>query len=338
MRCYHRKTRTAVDLEKAPLGSAEFFAECGRIGELGKLAGPPKPGTLGLLIAEYKASNAFLDDLASRTQTDYQRCFDYLKPIADTPLHRFDRALVVRIRDKARVKHGRRFANYVKAVLSILFAWGAERGYVSANPAEKIKNIRRAKNAPMANRPWTDEERHAVLEEADQLLTGIALMMFTGLGPKDALRLPRTFYKDGEIATCRSKTGEPVFWPAPEALRAILEAAPRHDATTLCANSRGRPWTESGFRSSWEDVRKRLEKEGRIGPGLTLYGLRHTVAVILRELGYDDRAIADALGQKNPAMALLYAEGADLKRKMRGVVTDFEAEVNRRRTKFVKPT
>jgi hypothetical protein len=30
--------------------------------------------------------------------------------------------------------------------------------------------------------------------------------------------------------------------------------------------------------------------------------------------------------------------GADLKRKMRGVVTDFEAEVNRRRTGIVKPT
>jgi integrase len=63
---------------------------------------------------------------------------------------------------------------------------------------------------------------------------------------------------------------------------------------------------------------KRLEKEQRVGPNLTLYRLRHTVAVILRECGYDDRAIADALGQKNPEMALLYAEGADLKRKMRG--------------------
>ena len=102
MRCYHRKTRTAVNLKTAPLGSAEFFAECARISELTKLAGIPKPGTFGLLIAEYKTSDAFLDDLAPRTQADYQRCLNYLKPIADTPLHRFDRALVVRIRDKAR--------------------------------------------------------------------------------------------------------------------------------------------------------------------------------------------------------------------------------------------
>jgi len=121
-------------------------------------------------------------------------------------------------------------------------------------------------------------------------------------------------------------------------LSAILEAAVEHHALTLCANSRGRPWTESGFRASWARLRRRLEKEERIGPGLTLYGLRHTVAVILRELGYDDRAIADALGQKSPAMALHYAEGADLKRKMKGIVSDFQTEVNRRRMKVVKPT
>jgi hypothetical protein len=101
--------------------------------------------------------DAWLDDsfldLAPRTRADYQRCLDYLRPITDTPLDRFDRALVVRIRDKTAVKHGRRFANYVKAVTSILFAWGAERGYVKVNPAEKVKNIRRQKGAPEANRP-----------------------------------------------------------------------------------------------------------------------------------------------------------------------------------------
>ena len=82
------------------------------------------------------------------------------------------------------------------------------------------------------------------------MLVGIALMMFIGLGPKDALTLPRSFYKGGEISTRRSKTGEPVFWPAPEPLRAILDSAPPHDPITLRANSHGRPWTESGFRAS----------------------------------------------------------------------------------------
>ena len=57
----------------------------------------------------------------------------------------------------------------------------------------------------------------------------------------------------------------------------------------------------------------------------------------LRETGADERTIADALGQKTIEMARHYAKGADLKPKMRGVVAQFDAEMNRRGTKSVKP-
>jgi Phage integrase family len=333
MRCYHRRTKTPVDLAKAPLGSAEFFAECARLAEAGKLQLPPKPGTLGMLITEYKKHPAFTD-LADHTKSDYQRIFDYLRPIADTALTRFDAPLVVRIRDKAAGGGKRRFGNYVKAVLSVLFGWGVERGHVSLNPAKGLKNIRKRKGIPDPNRPWMDSERHAVLDEAPaHMLPALALMAFTGLGPGDALRLPKTFYKEGAIATSRSKTGEPVYWHAPAPLRTILKNAPKHDAITLCANSDGQPWTVSGFRASWRKVRLKLEAAQRVNSGLTLYGLRHTVAVILRECGYDERTIADALGQKTIEMARLYARGADLTKKMTGVAKKFGREVNRRRTK-----
>ncbi|AXS39695.1 tyrosine-type recombinase/integrase [Breoghania sp. L-A4] len=335
MRCYHRKSRTPVNLDNAPLGSAAFLAECTRINALE--APPSKPGTLGGLIEKYRASPAFLD-LAPRTRSDYQRVFDYLQPIRDTPLTRFTTPFIVKLRDKTEHRRKRRFANYVRAVLSSLFSWGKERGYLKENPALGVRNVRKPKGTPDANRPWSDSERHAVLEAASpQMLPAIALMMFTGLGPQDALTLPRTFYRDGDIATRRSKTGEPVFWPAISPLRDALDAAPEHDAITLCANSRGRPWTVSGFRASWRPLRERLEKEGKVQPGLTLYGLRHTVAVILKELGYDDRSIADALGQKTEAMARHYSKGANLRQKMTGVAASLEAEVNSRRTKVVKP-
>ena len=49
---------------------------------------------------------------------------------------------------------------------------------------------------------------------------------------------------------------------------------------------------------------------GKVGSGPTLYGIRHTVAVILREIGYDERTIADALGQKTIEMARHSAKGA----------------------------
>jgi integrase len=335
-RCYHRKTGVAIDLRKTPAGTAGFIAECARIGALDQKV-TEKPGTLRLLIHDYRALPIF-QDLAPQTQSDYQKIFDWLRPIADTPLRRFNRPLVVRIRDKAAASKGRRFGNYVKAVLSLLFAWGSERDFVSGNPASGIKDIRRKKGAPEANRPWSDQERDAVLDAAsDHMRPALALMAYTGLGPKDALTLPRNFMKASEIATRRAKTGEPVFWPMPAPLADILDKAPIHAAVTLCANSRGTPWTLSGFRASWRTLRIHLEKEGRIGPALTLYGLRHTVAVILRECGCDERTIADALGQKTIEMARHYAKGADLRGKMRGVVASFDAELAKRRTKIVNP-
>ena len=102
----------------------------------------------------------------------------------------------MRIRDKVAAKQGRRFANYVKAVLSILFSWGAERDYVKANPAEKVKNIRRQKDAPEANRAWSDEECHAVLDAApDHMRPAIALMMYTGLRTEGRTAAAKIFFQ-----------------------------------------------------------------------------------------------------------------------------------------------
>lgn len=147
-RCYHRKTRTPIDLEKCPIGTPAFFAEVARIGALVNAVGP-KPGTLGLLIQEYRKHEDFTD-LAPRTKSDYQAIFDYLKPIADTPLIKFTKPLVVRIRDKAVATKGRKFGTDVKARLSKIFGWGSERGFIAGNPASGIKDTRRKRGLPDA--------------------------------------------------------------------------------------------------------------------------------------------------------------------------------------------
>lgn len=335
-RCYHRKSRTPVDCEKFPPGSMEYYAECYRIDQLYKKA-DVKPGTLGMLIAAYRAHTQF-QDLAPRTQADYQRIFDYLKPIADTPLKRFNPPLVVKIRDRAAGKLGRKWGNYTKTVLSVIFGWGVERGFVHSNPAFKIKGIRKPKGAPEANRPWLDEEREAVLAALPaHMVVPISLMMYCGLDPKDALQLPRSAIKDGLIDTKRAKTSQPVWIPLPAPMAEALKAAPRHDAITVCANSFGRPWTVDGFGASWKKVRQKLLDAGAISPGLTLKGLRHTVATILSEMRVDSRTIADMLGQRTTAMADLYSRRKNLTTKLTPVSKDLGDELNRRRAKIVKP-
>ncbi len=66
-----------------------------------------------------------------------------------------------------------------------------------------------------------------------------------------------------------------------------------------------------------------------------LRGLRHTLATILREMGKDYSTIADILGQKTEARAKHYSRRADISKKMAQTVREFEAEVDRRKTKDV---
>jgi integrase len=73
-----------------------------------------------------------------------------------------------------------------------------------------------------------------------------------------------------------------------------------------------------------------------IKTGLTLKGLRHTVATTLREAGLDERRIADLLGQKTPSMARHYSRSANLAQKNRETIDTLEQQ-NRQRAQSVKP-
>ena len=77
---------------------------------------------------------------------------------------------------------------------------------------------------------------------------------------------------------------------------------------------------------------------------LTPKGLRHTLATSLREEGKDERAIADVLGQKTPAMARHYSRNAALAKKNKKTLKSIRkrervlAEVVKPSAKTVKPT
>lgn len=317
--CYHRRTGKRIEAE---FGTQAFVAEVARLDAEAAPAPAARvliPRTLGELIIVYRAAS--FENLAPRTRKDYQAVFDYLRPLADLTLESFTPGGVVKLRDKAFAQRRRRFANYVVAVLSILFEFAREREYVAQNPVIRtVKKIRRPRTMPDANRPWTMTELREVLAAAPiHLLVPIALCAFIGIREGDALAMPRDRYNGQEIATITAKAGVYIWWRCPAPLKAVLDAAPRGRSSHLALTSRGQPWTQSGFRASWRTFRQGLEKKGRIGTGLTIHGLRHTVATFLREDGFDPRTIADALGQKTDAMAVHYSRRADLKRRMEAV-------------------
>jgi integrase len=325
---YHRKTGIRI---KAEYGTGEFFAELAALERKLKTA-EALPGTLGLLFSAYRASSLFAD-LAPATRHGYSRMMNLVQPINDMPLAELTPQFVAGLRDRIAAKHGRRQANYVMAVISVACEFGKEHGIVRENPVKGVRRVRRSRDTPNANRPWTEDERRTVLAEVPyQLRVAVALAMFTGLRKGDVLALTKNAIRAGKIWRRTGKTGQEVSIPVHPDLARLLQDAPVHNAVTIAATTHGTPWTVSGFNSTFIKAIAKLEREGKVGAGLTFHGLRHTVGTLLTEAGVNLDTVRRWLGQKTLAMAIHYSETADTSKQMRGVLKKFDPLGSKTRT------
>jgi integrase len=223
----------------------------------------------------------------------------------------------------------------VRAVLSILAEFAREKELLTDNPVRGIRRLRRERDKPTQNRPWSEVECRTVLDAAPPYLrVPIALAMFAGFRKGDLLTATKAALRDGMISVVTGKRGVAVAVPVHPILEEILSSAPEHDAVTLAANSRGQSWTESGYNSIFGKFIGRLEQEGRVQPGLTMHGLRHTLGTRLREAGTDLDDIRRILGQKTLSMAQHYSETADRSEMAREAVSRLDLLGNRKRTKM----
>ena len=245
-------------------------------------------------------------------------------------------------RDEAFHAHKRRFANYVIQVLRLVLRWAKERGFVDRNVAEGIKLLKRPAG-PRANRPWTDQEREAVLAAAPiELRSAIALGMYAGLREADACSIRRDGYDGARIQVVAAKNQEHLVIRVHYRLRAILDDAAsarfirnqrrrkrtkrfQPDPGTLAVTSRGRSWTTSGFRASFFKLVRKLQAQGRVEPGLTFHGLRHTLGKLVMEAGGAKEDIGLILGDRSLAMATFYSREHDKIGRTDAVVRRLEA-------------
>jgi integrase len=303
-------------------GSAAFFA---RLAELeaeakGIAEAVARPGTLKALILDYKLTDEFRD-LSPRTRSDYEKVFSFLAPLWNASLSAFTAPKLNALRTQWRKTRGKGFVNYIRSVLSILFEHGKSLGSMATNPARDMKKLKRSRNAPAMNRPWSLAERQAALSHLPpHLRLPVAIGLYTGMRQGDILRLPRKVIAGNCIHITTSKRLVPISIDVLTDLRGALNTAPQHDAITLCANSRGKPWTASGFRASFFKELKKLEERGLIGPGLTFHGLRHTVATVLVEAGVSAEDVAAVLGQRSSKMADHYSREADRSRRSKAAI------------------
>lgn len=337
-RCYHRATNHKIDIEKAPLGSAEFFAECARIAALTEALKSKelKPGTLGGLFVAYFKEEHF-DGLSKAMKREYRMCAGILEPIKETPVGSINTPLLAAIHDKLSKKYSWDKANRVRNFQIQVFKFCIPKGLITENFAEAVIKKPRPKDAPTVNRAWSYDEVQTVLAASSQhLRAALAMIYCTGLDPSDALGLMRDQMDDGVIWKARDKTQEGAAVPVNSVLYSELKRAPDHNAITILASSKGTPWTYDGFSSGFHRLKRKLHKTDAIGPGLTAKGLRHTMATWLREAGQDERNISDLLAQKSKVMGLHYSKDASLARKNKLTMAVWEEE-SERRSKVVKP-
>ena len=319
--CYHRATGKRLH---ADFGSAAFFIELAAAQSEMVAKPAAKPGSLKLIVEHYRSSHEFLS-LQSSTRSEYNRVLNYLSVLDALAMTEIVASDIVRIRDNTLKKRNRSFANKTLAVLSILFSYAVERGFADSNPVRQVKKIRRRGTEARRNRPWLKKELDEVISRAPpHLALPVMIARWTGLRESDVLTLPNTAF-DGELI--RWETAKRRVWvtiPVANPLKVALANRPVHACSTLCANSRGKAWTNDGFKTSLFRLIRALEAEGVIAAGLTFHGLRHTVATELRELGFDTRTIADMLGQKSETMAAHYSRDADLQEKLRPAIEKME--------------
>lgn len=248
--------------------------------------------TLQAVLNAFQATDHFRRKLAERTRRDYIAKIKIIeKEFGDFPLSamtdRRTRGEFMEWRDRLAQRSPRQ-ADYAWIVLSAALSFAVDRGMIATNPCARGGRLY---DGDRSERIWTPEDEAIFIAVARAgLHLALLLAVWTGQRQGDLLRLTWSAYDGRYIRLRQSKTGVYVVIPAGRPLREVLDAEKRRSPIILL-NSRGRPWSEGGFQSSFsQDVRK----AGLVD--LTFNDLRGTAVTRLALAGATEPEIATITG------------------------------------------
>jgi integrase len=235
------------------------------------------------LVALFRSSAEFTS-LSDKTRKSYDR---YLKMIeedhGDMPLevveHPKARGEFKSWRDK--LADTPRTADYAWTVLARVLSVAKDRGKIARNVCERGGRLY---EADRTEKIWTADTIKAFCAVAStELQAALLLALWTGARQGDLLRLTWAAYDGAYIRFRQSKTGKRVTIPVGGPLKTALDAtiAAGRPTTTILSNTRGKPWTEDGFRTSWG---KAFDRSG-LSNDLHFHDLRGTAATRLALAG-----------------------------------------------------
>lgn len=327
---YHRPT--GIRLPDS-YGSPEFAAAWAKAESqrgIGRVVSTSDPRSYSGLVDAFRKSDDWRG-LSEQTRKDYSKLAQWMhnqgagnKPAADLTQDRCERIL-----DRAVKELGWRRGHYVLQFNRRLYNWVLERAarkkqWGGVNPWIDLKNPQRPKGAPKANRPWKPEEIFEVLFDAPPGLRRAYVLGASGMDGSTIIARRWEEYRDGGFYFTRPKTDVESWAMVPPVFRYLLEADTEWEGFVVL-DQNGEPFEKANAlqtRSSKYLVA--LGETGRVGPGLTLHGLRHTAGKAIADGGGTLRAVQQALSHKTTRMALYYSDQADKKRALLDAASAFD--------------
>jgi integrase len=276
-------------------------------------------------------NSAEWEALKPQTRADYSKLARWMhnqgagnKPASGLTQDRCEKLL-----DKAVRELGWRRGLYVLQFNRRLYNWVLERAarkkqWGDTNPWIDLKNPQRPKDAPKANRPWKGEELFEVLFDAPPGLRRAYVLGASGMDGSTIIARRWDEYRNGGFYFTRPKTETESWAMVPPVFRFLLEADVERTGHVVL-NQNGEPFVEANtLQTRSSEYLRKLAKAGKVGPGLTLHGLRHTAGKAIADSGGTLRAVQQALAHKTTRMALFYSEQADKKRALLDAASAFD--------------
>ncbi|WP_346772368.1 tyrosine-type recombinase/integrase [Chelativorans sp. AA-79] len=270
-----------------------------------------RPQNLHLLVDEFRDSSEY-KKLSDKSKRGYDR---YLKLIEADDIALMN---IQELQDPEARGHFKKWrdtmadkprtADYAWVTLARVLSVAKDNGRIKVNVCERG---RRLYKADRAEKVWQEGDINAVLAVASAPIR-MALMMalWTGQREGDLLRATWNAYDGKRLRVRQGKTGARVTVPVGEPLRVLLNAAMAErakknpkvvdmrgkDASTILVNTRGRPWTEDGFRASWSAAYKKAGLPTNKEEKLNFHDLRGTAVTRLALAGCNNAEIASITG------------------------------------------
>jgi integrase len=219
-------------------------------------------------------------------------------------------------------------ANNLLRCLSAMISWSVPRGWRNDNPCDRVPKLKGGEGYA----PWPMRAiEHYSKYGRPHLWYVVAHALYTGQRQADVIGMLKADVHDGEVRVVQEKTRKPLWIPLHRDLRAVqaeMAAATRTAQTPrlskhLLTNSHGAPWSQDGFRASFQ-----AEMQRRIfGPlkrhQLVFHGLRKSAVVFLLEAGCTTAEVGSITGQ-SLQMVEHYAEQVNQRKLARAAILKWE--------------